>query len=227
MSALSTDIFDAFVDTLFVDSHDPAVGAGHDPLILGESVFDTFGTDTAKGSLGLLASIPPAFDASPLDAVDIHSLVIGSVFSTPAMPDDDPMFVSLDAIAPQTQWSLLFTEEEVSAPAPVAPSPVIQAPARADSPSKRDHRGVTKYTRKPRAQPLTPILMTPDMAKDPLAVKRARNTEAARRLRARKMERMGELEERCDMLEAKNKALESEVERLRALLTTNGIAFDV
>jgi hypothetical protein len=49
-------------------------------------------------------------------------------------------------------------------------------------------------------------------------IKRARNTEAARRSRARKMERMWELEKRCDMLMARNEQLEIEGVRLRLLL---------
>ncbi|ODV75014.1 amino acid starvation-responsive transcription factor GCN4 CYBJADRAFT_114644, partial [Cyberlindnera jadinii NRRL Y-1542] len=53
---------------------------------------------------------------------------------------------------------------------------------------------------------------------DPIAAKRARNTEAARRSRARKMERMSQLEDKVEELQEKNEALEQEVERLRALL---------
>jgi hypothetical protein len=48
--------------------------------------------------------------------------------------------------------------------------------------------------------------------------KRARNTLAARRSRARKMERMVDLEQRCAILTAKNHELEIEILRLRLLL---------
>lgn len=78
-----------------------------------------------------------------------------------------------------------------------------------------DEFGVTAYNRKQRTAPLTPIVVDNS---DPVAAKRARNTEAARRSRARKMERMYQLEEKVDDLVSRNKELEAEVLRLRALL---------
>ncbi|KAG5366278.1 General control protein [Yarrowia sp. B02] len=81
--------------------------------------------------------------------------------------------------------------------------------------NKKDQHGLTAYNRKPRQAPLSPIVV--EEGADSVAVKRARNTEAARRSRARKMERMSQLEERVEELLARNKELEAEVERLRAL----------
>lgn len=49
-------------------------------------------------------------------------------------------------------------------------------------------------------------------------IKRVRNTEAARRSRARKVERMQELEEKVDQLVKRNNELEQEVWRLRILM---------
>lgn len=66
-----------------------------------------------------------------------------------------------------------------------------------------------------RGMPLEPVVCDSD---DPVALKRARNTEAARRSRARKVERMSVLESRVEDLTKVNKALEEEVLRLRALL---------
>jgi general control protein GCN4 len=66
-------------------------------------------------------------------------------------------------------------------------------------------------------------LLTPMMdSSDPTAAKRARNTEAARRSRARKMERMNVLEDKVEELTQKNTALEDEVSRLRAMLAAVG-----
>lgn len=80
---------------------------------------------------------------------------------------------------------------------------------------KVDHLGVVVYNRKTRSTPLTPVIPTSD---DPVALKRARNTEAARRSRARKLQRMNQLEAKVEELLAKNNSLELEVERLKKLL---------
>lgn len=80
---------------------------------------------------------------------------------------------------------------------------------------KTDHLGVISYNRKQRAAPLTPVI--PESS-DPLAVKRAKNTEAARRSRARKLQRMNQLEDKVEELLKRNSDLENEVARLRALL---------
>lgn len=60
---------------------------------------------------------------------------------------------------------------------------------------------------------------------DPLSMKRARNTEAARRSRARKLEKMNQLQDHVDDLSQKNQGLESEVRRLKGLLHKSGISF--
>lgn len=80
---------------------------------------------------------------------------------------------------------------------------------------KVDHLGVVTYHRKKRSQPLTPIIPESD---DPVAMKRAKNTEAARRSRARKLQRMNQLEDKVEELLKKNSDLENEVKRLRSLL---------
>lgn len=83
---------------------------------------------------------------------------------------------------------------------------------------KVDKLGVVAYNRKQRTLPLTPVIPESD---DPVAVKRARNTEAARRSRARKLQRMNQLEDRVKELLDKNNSLEQEVARLRKLLGGN------
>ncbi|GMM36064.1 amino acid starvation-responsive transcription factor [Saccharomycopsis crataegensis] len=91
-----------------------------------------------------------------------------------------------------------------------------QPPNKRKKSTKMDHLGCVSYNRKQRSAPLNPIVI-PNNA-DNAAVKRARNTEAARRSRARKMERMNQLEEKVEVLLNKNDELQKEVERLRALL---------
>ena len=83
------------------------------------------------------------------------------------------------------------------------------------SDDKIDHLGVVAYNRKTRTAPLTPVITKSD---DPVALKRARNTEAARRSRARKLQRMNQLEEKVESLLSRNNELENEVTRLKNLL---------
>lgn len=81
--------------------------------------------------------------------------------------------------------------------------------------NKYDNLGVIAYSRKQRAAPLTPVIPESD---DPMAVKRAKNTEAARRSRARKLQRMNQLEDKVKELLQRNSDLENEVTRLRSML---------
>lgn len=85
-----------------------------------------------------------------------------------------------------------------------------------------DHLGCVSYIKKQRSQPLKPISLE---TSDPIAMKRARNTEAARRSRARKMERMGQLEEKVEELIQDKTSLQDEVSRLREILTAHNIMF--
>ena len=85
-----------------------------------------------------------------------------------------------------------------------------------------DRLGVIPYKRKVRTQPLLPIVPT---SNDPVAIKRAKNTEAARRSRARKLKRMTQLEERVESLLSEKCALEREVCRLKELLRANDVQF--
>ena len=81
---------------------------------------------------------------------------------------------------------------------------------------KIDELGCTPYTRKQRFNPLPPIIIKNDG--DAASIKRARNTEAARRSRARKMERMSQLENKCEDLINENNLLKLEIENLKNLL---------
>lgn len=81
--------------------------------------------------------------------------------------------------------------------------------------SKRDKLGCTPYTRKQRSVPLPPVI---PKSGDLASVKRARNTEAARRSRARKMERMSQLENKCEILLKENEDLKAQVAALKKLL---------
>lgn len=120
--------------------------------------------------------------------------------------------------------------EQLETPAtPVLRTPVIDGavvPAdsvnRVSKKSKVDHLGCVSYSKKQRSQPLKPIKID---GEDPVAAKRARNTEAARRSRARKMERMNQLEDKVEALLLSKKDLQDEVDRLKAILTANNVSF--
>lgn len=91
----------------------------------------------------------------------------------------------------------------------------LSKPSQHDKVSKVDHLGVISYNRKNRSVPLSPIFTE---SGDPVAAKRARNTEAARRSRARKLMRMNQLEDKVEELLNRNSQLEDEVKRLTSLL---------
>lgn len=104
-------------------------------------------------------------------------------------------------------------------------SSTLSTPNLDNGPSKKrkmDHLGCVKYSKKNRNQPLEPIKSN---SNDPILMKRAKNTEAARRSRARKMERMSQLEDRVEELLEFNGDLSNEVTRLRQLLDNNNISY--
>ena len=80
---------------------------------------------------------------------------------------------------------------------------------------KKDALGITAYNRKPRSIPLSPIVVD-ESAGDSVLVKRARNTAAARRSRARKLERMTQLEAKVEELISQNNSLLSENKKLKS-----------
>lgn len=109
--------------------------------------------------------------------------------------------------------------------APVAPkqehsSPRLSAKdfvSKVEKPdSKIDHLGCVQYNRKKRSAPLSPVVIPSNG--DVTAIKRAKNTEAARRSRAKKMQRMKQLEQKVEELLKINSDLVGEVERLKLLL---------
>lgn len=105
-------------------------------------------------------------------------------------------------------------------------TPMLSTPVMSDDAGlkkrKVDHLGCVTLAKKQRSQPLKPLAVDNG---DPVAMKRARNTEAARRSRARKMERMSQLEEKVDELMQEKHELADEVSRLKRLLAENNIAF--
>lgn len=132
--------------------------------------------------------------------------------------ETSPMFPGDNELAPgHEEWESLFPVNDgfsstnlddlsaaVSAPpktVPPPPSPMVRAASspgqstgtsrNGSSTSTTKHSSISGVGSHRRTKPLPPIKYDPD---DPVAVKRARNTEAARKSRARKLERQEEME---------------------------------
>lgn len=103
-------------------------------------------------------------------------------------------------------------------------TPMLNTPKIADDASlkkrKVNQSRCVTLAKNQRKQPLKPLAADNG---DFAAMKRARNTEAARRSRARKIERMSQLENKVDELTQDKSQLMKEVERLKKLLAQNNI----
>ncbi|KAG7855191.1 hypothetical protein KL919_004958 [Ogataea angusta] len=201
------------------------------PVDLDELLFDTRGSHFDDHNADQALRSNTGLTISPFE---IHSSVIDSIFEDPDA-QAAPMFEPRED---SSSWEPLFKEEDEliqlaveSTPAikeEILPKTSVTSPltdmeestrsasctSEASTP-KKDRFGCTPYTRKKRALPLEPVV--PEGA-DAVAIKRAKNTEAARRSRARKMERMSQLEDKCESLMQENESLRSEVARLKDLL---------
>lgn len=150
-------------------------------------------------------------DTSPMFATDME---LG-----PGHEEWDSLFPPQDGLSIPFDAAALEVTEAAPAPAPAAAEPKVETPcaspmvrnsSRAPSPgstrSGTKHSTVAGVNARQR-KPLPPIKYD---SGDPVALKRARNTEAARKSRARKLERQEEMERRIAELE---KSLEEAQQR--------------
>mmetsp|Transcript_3416 Transcript_3416/g.3322 ORF Transcript_3416/g.3322 Transcript_3416/m.3322 type:complete len:284 (+) Transcript_3416:293-1144(+) len=112
----------------------------------------------------------------------------------------------------------LFTPTQSNLSTPIIDT---QSKVSKNKKAKVDHLGCVSYSKKQRSQTLAPVATE---AADPMTMKRARNTEAARRSRARKLERMNQLEGKVEELINEKTELANEVLRLKEILAANGIS---
>lgn len=151
--------------------------------------------------------------------------------SAPIEQEDD----TRDLFAEEFESTFEFAPAKAAAPVkqletpstPALVTPVLRDALPLDSEdrakkAKFDHLGCVSYSKKQRSQPLKPVMVHNE---DPVLMKRARNTEAARRSRARKMERMNQLETKVEELMEEKKELADEVARLKSLLSASKIPF--
>lgn len=181
-----------------------------------ESIFDP-----------IMENQSPMFDEVELDSENWNSLFEPNELEIKQEePTSAPTSHLIDEVASKPIMKRSSSEAELELPSTKKSSPSPKPQPQQSSPSSSsntDHLGVVSYNRKQRSIPLSPIQI--DESLDPISQKRARNTEAARRSRARKMERMNQLEDKVEILVSKNSALENEVLRLRALLQKSGQSF--
>jgi len=195
---------------------------------------------TASAPLGTISPKDLMMDASAPPSATFTDLSTPPSFESPGYfsQDTSPMFTELEFPAGHEQWDPLFPTNDTDAFSaafdstamevatampppkaslpPIPPSPVVKAPSspapqaapspspsRASSAKPSSVAGVNARQRKP-----LPVIKYD--SNDPVAVKRARNTEAARKSRARKLQRQDELERRIAELE---KSLEESQKR--------------
>jgi general control protein GCN4 len=187
------------------------------------TVFDLQGSAASSTNMGtvspqdLLIQEPfmSAPNSSALTALTSPSIYNGSPEFNDSF-DVSPNFGSTDFDAGSTDaWFPLFPQESTAR----EPSAVQQSPAQASddleitdftsstrkkagnsSPSSGRHSSVSGVNSRRRDKPLPPIIV--EDPHDTIAMKRARNTLAARKSRERKAQRLDELEEKIMKLEA-------------------------
>ena len=157
--------------------------------------------------------------------------------SAPSVPEQDEDLHNLFAeefedtfqFAPVKSTKSQQPVKQLETPStPALSTPVIRDTLAVDSANrvskkaKVDHLGCVSYSKKQRSQPLKPVAVHSEY---PVLLKRARNTEAARRSRARKMERMNQLEAKVEELLEGKKELADEVNRLKNILSAHNIPF--
>lgn len=231
-------VFDKFIQKDTID--EPLVKREESTPLLN---FDLqLAADTAPSSEQLNSAVVDTFfssstDSSPMfefENLESDPKSWGSLFDNdiPVTVNDASLATSAievpteDSTAPSPVIAASNVEKKSFLPTPViedAKLPIVgkksfssnKKSGAVDKSEKYDHLGVISYNRKSRSNPLTPIIPKSD---DPAAMKRARNTEAARRSRARKLQRMNQLELKVEELLKRNTELEDEVTRLRSLL---------
>lgn len=220
---------------------DESVGVRGDdtsPLFVHSEVLESVFSTTLEGNEDMLGNTP-MFDE--LDLIIDGNKVNSKEDWVSLFKDED---VSVESAEKDEDLEDLFGDEfrdtfefvparQVSKQLETPATPSLQTPVLADvvpgvshhripKKTKVDRLGCVSYSKKQRSQPLKPVEV---VSQDPVAMKRARNTEAARRSRARKMERMSQLELRVEELMESESALQTEVARLKELLSAHDVAF--
>ncbi|KAL5693404.1 hypothetical protein EMGR_004996 [Emarellia grisea] len=161
-------------------------------------------------------------DTSPMFPTDLE-LGPGSEEWGPLFPAQDDFSTAFDSAALDAAIALSQPETIPAKEISVPPSPAVgksASPAPSPAPSKSGvkHSTVAGVNARQR-KPLPPIKVDPN---DPVALKRARNTEAARKSRARKLERQDEMERRIRELEKSLEEAQQREQYWKALAQNRG-----
>lgn len=144
---------------------------------------------------------PSTYNESPEynDNFDVSPFVGNSQDSDHAQVGDEwyPLFP--DQVEQQVDQSPLLPEEELEVSEHLRASTTRRRSGTATSPTGT-HSSVSGVNSRKRDKPLPPIIV--EDPNDTVAMKRARNTLAARKSRQRKMQRFDELEDKIAKLEA-------------------------
>lgn len=191
--------------------------AGSDPLVA-EQFFASSTDSTPMFELEAVESDPQGWTSLFEDDIAVSvadETIAPAIFSEPTASPQKAAAIEPTFSTVIDTNSFLPTPVLEDAKIPTSGKKTSAAGAVQKPAAKVDHLGVVSYNRKARTAPLTPVI--PESG-DPVAMKRAKNTEAARRSRARKLQRMNQLEDKVEELLKKNTELEHEVATLRALL---------
>jgi hypothetical protein len=175
------------------------------------------GTVSPKDLMADPGSAPPSTSFTDMSTPSFESPGYFSHNTSPLFADSDLAHEDWPPLFPVGGDNFPFVNGDDAhvAPAPSKPapsqSPLVQTDSssgspRSGRPSAR-HSSISGVKSRNREKPLPPIRYDVD---DPIAVKRARNTEAARKSRARKVELQGQMEHRIAELE---KSLEESRQR--------------
>ena len=180
-----------------------------EPFVIDSAVLESVFNDTANSSLSPSDSlIDDEINEILNQAIEVQD-VFSSINVEERSKSNPVIFSDFDNDLLNSKRS--FSTADLSDESSFSPESSTSKSKR----SKIDELGCTPYNRKQRSAPLPPVVAK---SGDVVSLKRARNTEAARRSRARKMERMSQLEGKCEDLIEENNSLKNQVEELKRQL---------
>ncbi|PKX92540.1 amino acid starvation-responsive transcription factor GCN4 [Aspergillus novofumigatus IBT 16806] len=148
-------------------------------------------------------------DTSPMFPTDLE-LGPGSEEWGPLFPAQDDFSTAFDSTALDVALALSQPETKLPKEVSVPPSPAVRDSA-SPAPSPAPSKSGVKHSTVAGVDP-----------SDPVALKRARNTEAARKSRARKLERQDEMERRIRELEKSLEEAQQREQYWKALAQNRG-----
>ncbi|PSR79970.1 hypothetical protein BD289DRAFT_485301 [Coniella lustricola] len=216
--------------------HNSVTSVSPNDLLLTDNIFSAPNSaalsQLTTPSVGYNTSPEFGYDCSPLfqtDDLDAQQPFWSSLFpdaATTAVSAAVPAAAAPSPSPPQQQQQSLAASIEQS-PATESEDLEIDVqprtarkPSDSFSPSDRRHSSTSGVSARRRGRPLPPI--TIDDPSDMVGMKRAKNTLAARKSRARKAERMDELEQKVRELEAEKEKLEAQVAHWKSLASARG-----